>query len=185
MSVLFGLVCILLVIFGFYHSKANSYNYDITCKNEECAWTSRTRTNTRVLNFQKQDFLEAEMVRIDSKGEYMDTSKLKQQEQSKLGYSIRLRMRVPAEEGSKLKIEKNFIFMPVDMGRRTARSGVKALMGLVSEKETPKRFSYSKGRNLSVIGVLSTFFGVVALIVVILLGRWKESVSPARMKKAS
>lgn len=172
-----------LIAFGVYHSKSNRYNYSIVCKEAECIWKIESRLDNRVISFAKQDFLDAEMVRIDSKGEYVDTTKMKISEYAQLGHSIRMRLRVAPELGSRLKVEKYFIFMPFDMGRKTARSGVKSLMGFISDKDRD-RFSYSRGRSVTVIGVLSAFFGLISLMLIVLFGRWKESI-PRKLKKSS
>jgi hypothetical protein len=167
-----------------HHSRTNSYHYDITCKNDGCSWTIQSKLDNRVIPFDKQDLLEADMIRINSDGEYMDTSKMKLQEQNKLGHSIRLRMRVPAEEGSKLlKVEKTFVFTPVNTGRRSAREGVKKIMNFIGDKSVSKPFSYSRTSHFTLIGALSTFMGLVALVLVILLGKWREQIPPGLTRK--
>jgi hypothetical protein len=170
-------------MFGMYHSKLNRYNFGIACKNNDCSWKLANKGDTTTFNFPKSDFLEAELIRIDKNGDYIDTSKMKMTEQSKLGHSIRLKLRMPVEEGSNMKIEKYYVFMPYDMGRRTSRSGVKSMMAFVLDK-TKDSFYYDQGKNVTLIGVLSCFFGVISLLLVMMFGKWRETV-PQRLKKSS
>lgn len=113
----------------------------------------------------------------------MDTSRLKLSETNRLGHSIRLRLRVPPEPDSRLKVEKLFLFMPTDMGRRTARAGVKSMQAFILD-QTQDRYIYTQGKSVTIVGVLSCFFGFLALLMVVLFGKWRESV-PQKLKKAS
>mmetsp|Transcript_9547 Transcript_9547/g.10266 ORF Transcript_9547/g.10266 Transcript_9547/m.10266 type:complete len:216 (-) Transcript_9547:133-780(-) len=183
LSLLFGFFSILLIGFGIYHSKNNRYSYSITCRQNECEWKIQNKGEIRTIAFPKSDFLEAEAVRIDKSGEYIDTSRMKISESNKFGHSIRLRLRVPPEPDARLKVEKLMMFMPMDMGRRTVRSGVKSMQAFILDQEKD-RFIYTQGKSVTIVGILSCFFGFLALLLVVLFGKWRESV-PQKLKKAS
>jgi hypothetical protein len=185
MSLVFGLIAVFFVGFGIYNCRSNSYSYMLDCRKDECSYSVKDGMANRYskIFFPKSDLLDAEAIRIDSSGNYIDISKIPIAEAKNAGHSIRLKLRLPPEPDSKLKVEKQQVFIPYDIGRRTSRSGVKSITAYILD-HTKSDFRFYKGRNVTLVGILSGFFGFLALLVVILFGRWQDS-TPKRMKKAN
>lgn len=183
---------------GYSHCSSYSYRYSLTCKDSQCTWEASDRsilqyspayikddTKPQVykMTFPKYDLLDSEMVRIDKNGEFADAAKMRSDKKARYGYSIRLRVRQPPEPESRLKIEKNHMFIPYDLGRRTARSGSKSINDFIEDGEA-KNFSYSRSKNITVVGILSIVAGFVSLVCAVVFGRWSEK-NQKRVKKAS
>lgn len=182
---------------GYSHCKSYAYKYSLTCNEGSCSWTAfdnnilqysskynndpdNVRVNT--ISFPKYDLLESELVRVDSNGEYADATKMRSDKKQKFGYSIRLRVRQPPEPNSRLKVEKHVMFLPYDIGRRSARSGSKSIQDFIENGEE-SNFAYSKSKNITFLGILSVLTGFVSLVSSLIFGRWSEQ--PRRTKKSS
>lgn len=182
---LFWALCFLAVIgYGFNHCRTNAYSYSFVCTNNDCRYTAEDRAFgvSNIIQFPKSDFLDAEMVRIDSNGEYVDGSKARSDPKRYYGYSIRLKLRLPPEPDSRMKIERSIIFNPHDMTRRVARNGAKTLSDSISKDQ--KDVSYSKSAMVTSIGVIAIFLGFLGLLLTCLFGQWSEY-NPRKLKKAS
>jgi hypothetical protein len=179
------------------HCNSYSYSYSLACNGGQCIWTAfdnnilqytpqynNNPQNIPVnsISFPKYDLLESEMVRIDSNGEFADSAKMRADKKQKFGYSFRLRLRQPPEPNSRLKVEKHVIFVPYDIGRRSARSGAKAIQDFIENGEETS-FSYSKTKNITFIGIAAILTGIVSFISSLVFGRWSEQ--PRRSKKSS
>jgi hypothetical protein len=66
------------------------------------------------------------------------------------------------------------------MGRRQSKSGATRIRDFI-EKKTPKLY-LNNGKTVTMLGVLSIFFGLVSLLLACVLGKWEET---RRVKKAS
>ncbi len=175
------LLSLSLVIFGFWHCRARGYHYTIQCDVENCKLSSYGLT-TLETKFSKSDLIDAESIRISKDGEYADPAKMKRERRSKFGYSIRLKIRQPVDEGSRIKVEKFVIYNPNDMGRRQSKSGATRIRDFI-ENKTPKLY-LNNGKTVTMLGVLSIFFGLVSLLLACVLGKWEER-NARRVKKAS
>lgn len=175
------MLSLVAVVYGFYHSSQNTYSYSLVCKSFQCEIKSADRGVQNLISFPKQDLLEAELIRIDDSGEYADNNRMKATPREKFGYSIRLKVRLPPDSTSRMKLEKNVIFLPYDLGRRNARTGVSKIMKFIASDNT-ENIDYRKGRSVTIIGVFSIFFGLISAGLAFFLGRWSEQ---KRLKKAS
>jgi hypothetical protein len=168
------------VLFGYFHCRAHAFNYAISCKDSQCVWKT-TNVTTPPVSFPKSDLIAAEIVRIDAEGVFVDPSRLK--EKGRFGYTVRLKIRLPIEEGSRIKTEKLILFAPYDLSRRTSKIAVSKINAYLGNKETTG-FHYSRGRMISAVGAISIFIGMASLLLSCILGTWIE-VNPRKMKKAS
>lgn len=181
LSLLWVVASLALVIFGFWHCRSKGFHYTIQCDYEDCKLSSYGLT-TEITKFKKVDFVDAEFVRIDKEGNFADPAKIKREKRAKFGYSIRLKIRQPVDEGSRIKTERYSIYNPNDMGRRQAKSGAQRIKDFLDGKT--KQLYLNNGKTVTMIGVLSIFFGLVSMLVACVLGQW-EDVNPRRLKKAS
>lgn len=180
-SLLWALLSVALILVGWFHCRSHAFSYVLACKNSQCEW-STTNTSIPVVSFSKADFLGAEVVRVDSNGLYADTAMIKES-RSKYGYSVRLKVRLPIENGSKLKTDKNFMFAPYDLGRRVSKSVASSMKDFLDNSKAAD-FRQSRGRMITALGVVCIFIGLVSLTLSCLFGQWME-INPRRMKKAS
>ncbi len=197
LTILWVILSLGIVYLGFSHCRSYSYNYSLTCTDGQCLWSAsddnilqysakynnnpeNIRVNT--IAFPKYDLLESELVRVDSNGDFADSTKMRSDKKQKFGYSIRLRVRQPAEPNSRLKVEKHIMFLPYDIGRRSARSGSKSIQDFIDNGESTT-FKFNKSKNITFLGVLSILAGCVSLLSAIIFGRWSEQ--PRRTKKSS
>ncbi|RYH00697.1 hypothetical protein EON65_48860 [archaeon] len=178
---IWALLSLALIVVGYLHCRSNAFSYNLDCRASQCTW-STTNSSVATLNFPKADLLDAEVVRIDRNGVFVDPTRTKEKN-LKYGYSIRLKLRLPVEEGSKLKVDKDFIFAPYDISRRTAKAAVTRIRAFLDNTKSDS-FNYSKGRSITSIGVLCMFVGVVSTLMACMFGSWIEA-APRRMKKAS
>jgi hypothetical protein len=185
MTVFWAIFFVSLFFFGIYHCRANSYSYSLICESMDCKYSvDETVTNLHsIISFPKSDFLDAELVRIDSQGNYVENSKVRAQSKEYFGYSIRMKIRLPPEPNSRMKIEKNLIFMPYDMTRRLARTGSKKMLDFI-EKQDEKHVYFAKSAWVTTIGMLCIVFSMLGLVITCLFGQWTEY-NPRRLKKAS
>ena len=77
-SIAWVVASILVIIFGIYHCRSNSYSYKIECSPTVCIWTKAEKGIQEAVSFARGDFLNADIVRIDSKGEVVDMEAMKQ-----------------------------------------------------------------------------------------------------------
>lgn len=170
-----------VVVYGFWHCRSKGFHYTIKCDSENCKLTSHGITTT-ITEFKKTDFIDAEFVRIDKDGVFADAAKVKREKRAKFGYSIRLKIRQPVEAGSRIKTEQYMIYNPNDMGRRQAKSGTQRIKDFLDRKT--EELYINNGRTVTLIGVLSIFFGLISALLACVFGQWEDS-NPRRMKKAS
>lgn len=151
------------------------------CDTENCKYSSFSM-ETKVIKFAKSDFLDAEFARIDKDGQFADANAIKKDRRGRFGNSIRLRLRLPVEEGSRIKSEKYIMYNPNDMGRRLAKSGSAKMRDYIDGKT--KKLYVNDGKSVTVVGVLCIFFGLVSAMMGCIFGVWEDS-APRRMKKAA
>ena len=77
-SIAWVVASILTIIFGIHHCRSNSYSYKIECSPSVCIWTKVEKGVEEAVSFARADFLHAEVVRIDSKGDFVDSDAMKQ-----------------------------------------------------------------------------------------------------------
>ena len=69
---------ILVIIFGVYHCRSNSFSYKIECSSTVCIWTKVDKGIEEAISFARTDFFHADAVRIDSNGDFIDSAAMKQ-----------------------------------------------------------------------------------------------------------
>eukprot|EP01036_Dinobryon_divergens_P031282 gene31282-40652_t len=183
-SIAWVVVSILVIIFGIYHCRSNSYSYKIECSPTVCIWSKVEKGVQEAVSFARSDFLHADIVRIDSKGEVVDNEamKLSNKRAGSFGYSVRLKARLPVEPESKIRAEKSLILSPHDMGRRQARSCSSRLQSyLTRASESVNKTGDS--RSVTFAGLMSCFFGLISLVTACIFGQWADK--PARRSSAS
>lgn len=173
-----------LMGFGVYHCRSNSYVYSVSCYKSDCSFKfdDKRLGTSNLINFQRSDFLDAERIRIDEKGEYVDPNKVRLEPKRFFGYSIRLKLRLPPEPNARMKIEKLITLAPYNMSKRISGSQVKKIREGLS-KETVD-FDVSKSSNVTTIGILSITLGFLGCLMVCLFGQWAEH-NPRKLKKMS
>lgn len=201
LSLLWVVISIAVFIFGIWHCRNNSYNYALKCTETQCKYTAFKGTEVSFV-FPKSDLVDADLVRLDQDGEYLDAEAMRKQKSNRAGYSVRFKARLPVEEGSQIKVEKAIVLVPYDMGRREARNGVTSVTKYIhsgkatKDEEEPEGSRWSKsnkykevnvsyGRSLTTLGALSSLFAVFSLIAAFMFGTWSEKSRNARVKKAS
>ena len=125
LSILWVLLSIAMVFYGIRHCSNNSYNYQLKCGPDDCVFikTDPIKDENFKLEFIKADLLRVDAVRIDEEGRQVDSIRMRAEPRTRYGHSMRLQIKVPAEEGSTIKITKDILFSPRDMSRRPTRSG--------------------------------------------------------------
>lgn len=101
--------------------------------------------------------------------------------ETRLGYSVRMRIRLPTEPGSRIKTEKKIVLAPYDIGRRASRTAVKKINGFI-EQNDEENFSFNRSRYITARGLLAVVFGCVSMVLAVILGQWKESSLRAKKK---
>lgn len=177
------MLSVVLVVVGYWHCRAHAFSYDLNCKASLCEWRT-TNSSIPIVSFPKADFIDAEVVRVDENGRFLDSDRLKDKKTSRsAGYSVRLKLRLPVEDGSKIKTEQYLMFAPYDLGRRVSKTAVSGIRSFL-ESEERDRYYYSRGRMITALGIICIFTGLVSLLLSCLFGQWME-VSPRRLKKSS
>jgi hypothetical protein len=184
LTVIWTLLFVFLVGFGAYNCQSNSYSYNVSCYKSDCSYKiedKRLRLSSSI-QFQKEDLLDADFVRIDEKGEYADGDKVRAEPKRRFGYSIKLRVRLPPEPNSRMKIERSIILAPYDMSRRSARAQAKKISDALLKENVD--FDVSKSSSVTIFGILSITFGLLGLLLVCIFGQWSEY-NPRKLKKMS
>lgn len=203
LSVLWVVLSICVFFFGIWHCRTYSYSYSLKCGVNDCKYIAFKGSEVS-FSFPKSDLVDAELVRINDKGEFMDADQMRKQKLNRAGYSIRFKARLPVEDGSKIKAEKALVFSPTDMGRREARNGVTGITKYIhsdtatsSQPEDGSKANMWKnvgkfktvdvyhGRSFTAVGAISSFLALVSLIAACTFGTWSETSRRNRVKKAS
>lgn len=168
------------MLVGWFHCSANAFSYTVSCGQGNCVWKT-TNSSIPSISFLKSDLIDADVVRVDENGMYADSDRMKDKK-ARYGYSVRLKARLPLEDGSKMKTEKAFMFAPYDLGRRVSKSAVTNIRAFRDNRN--EAFNYTRGKSITALGIVCVFTGLVSLLLSCLFGQWME-ISPRRMKKAS
>jgi hypothetical protein len=184
LTVIWTLLFVFLMGFGVYNCRINSYVYNVSCYKSECSYKIEDKRMglASLIQFQKGDLLDAEYVRIDEKGEYADSNKIRAQPKRYFGYSIKLKVRLPPEPNSRMKIERTIILAPYDMTRRSARAQAKKISDALLNENMD--FDVTKSSSVTTLGILSITFGFLGLLLACIFGQWSEY-NPRKLKKMS
>lgn len=202
LSLVWFIGSVLILLYGISNCRSNAYSYRLDCDQNACVFTTRVDAET-ILGFDKSDLLEAEYTRIDPIGQLADSQRMKDEPRLSYGHSIMLKARVPVEEGSSMKVEKQLIFSKHDMGRRTARSGASRITRYINSRPGTDKSAGSKksgrsrrsksddkvnlysGRSVTLLGMTCIVLGFMSCIFACLFGQFSEESKRNRLKKAS
>ena len=84
-SLMWLILSIFAVIYGFRDCSYNSYSYRIECKSSGCVYTSSTREGVTVLQIDRADIKRVDTVRLNKDGEIIDFSDGNRKSTKKLG----------------------------------------------------------------------------------------------------
>jgi hypothetical protein len=96
--------------------------------------------------------------------------------------TLRFQIKIPAEEGSRLKVEKPIQISHYDMGRRNARISYTNALKYLKQETNELKITASK--SVTTAGVLSLTFGLISLIFSCAFGQFSDQ-TPKRLKKAA
>jgi hypothetical protein len=192
LSLLWIIVSIGVIIFGFRHCSNNSYKNSLICDDSSCILTLSSSGIEKIdskFEFDRSDFKEVQSIKIDSTGAYVDSS-LKKSKKERLSSTLRFRFMHASEEigednkiiKSKMKAERIKIFGSNDIGRRLTKSHLERAKKYIEKKND--KLSISSGKGVTVIGILSIFFGIISLIASSFLGQFSDP-TPRRLKKSA
>jgi len=181
MSLIWLVVSIFIVYYGIRMCAYHSFNYEIRCTMNSCVYKGLGQAGIEI---DRVDLRRVEMVRIDSNGTVVEVGEGNRRSSAynKNGYSCQLSYNKPAEEGSRIKVEKTLLISPRDMGRRVAKSCSTKVYAYIDKKKDKVDFSYS--RTVTVVGILMIILGVASSVLSCVLGQWSDP-EPRRVKKAS
>lgn len=204
-SITWVLLSIISIFYGIYHCRSSSYNYTIQCDSTTCNWKKYDKGILDELSFSRYDFVDAESVRINYQGEFVDSQTVQKNRNIRFGHSVRLRLRIPAEPGSKIKIERLLVLSPYDMvsfhpivvfaiffnsirsthtkGRRSSRSAHSRLQSYLSR--TKESVTVNASMSVTFVGLISAIFGLVSLILSCIFGEWADKPKRRVNRKAS
>jgi len=189
LTLLWLVVSIAAVIFGFWHCRVNAYNYSLVCNEVKChleypigrdlpdfGGQPITVTEGNKIVIAKEDILYSDSVPVDDEGRSVDTSELSVRDISKLGLttSIKYKHHVTATKDGPPEnyITNRLLFPPMDMGRRKARGQLRKFKDYISGRTTAVNLQH--GRVVTAPGVLGVIFGFVSIILSLVLGTWKD-----------
>lgn len=184
LTVFWTFAFVLLMGYGVYHCRDNAYKYNVACFQSDCFYKIEDRRlgTSSVIQFQKTDLIDAELIRIDTNGEYVDHAKVRADPKKFFGYSIKLKVRLPPEPNSRMKIERGIVFSPYDLSRRVARTQAKKISDAIVKENMD--FDVSKTANFTTAGILCVVIGFLGLLLICLFGQWSEH-NPRKLKKMS
>lgn len=180
-SVLLSIIWLLASVgmfgLGVWHCRNRSSHYALKCSINDC---ELFYNRDSALTFLRKDFSQANYVRINVKGEVVDTSKMKSKQSRSFGHSVELRFQKPLDD-PRYKTEKRALFAPEDMGSGHARRVAKSLTKLIYKPTEP--IDERHGFSVTTIGLLGVIFGILSTVLSLVFGQWQDT--PRRLKKAS
>ena len=174
LSLLWVLGSICLIVYGFRHCSVNAFTYRLDCAKDMCTlvkFDKQYDLDVR-MEFLKADLMRADAVRIDSRGEYADNLTMKKNKNERYGHSVRMTVRTPADEGSKLKVPRDVILTPRDMNRRPSRTGSSRVSGFIAGNKPT--VSVNASSVVTLVGIFSILGGIASLVMACLFGQWKD-----------
>lgn len=197
-SVIWTLLSLFVIFLGFRSCSRSSYSYSLSCANNLCHYKISDSNNSKrysnlgltsdtySLYFEKSDIKDTEIIRIDSLGKPFDVNNRDGLPKTRLGYSIKMKVTNAYTDPTsltKIKADRDIIFMPYDMGRRNSRVNTKKILEYV-EGDDSSTLQVSRKKFVNLFGLLMIIFGFVSVILTLLLGKWAED-EPKRTKKRS
>lgn len=198
LSIISVILSLLIVVYGVYNCRNNSFSYSLRCSINDCVYTSQLKS-IESISFNKEDLIDASTVRINKDGLEMSEQQVKSEKYNIFGYSVKIKARIPIEKESKIKTEREIILTPVDLGRRKSRSWTNDIgkyLAYSPDSESTDKKRRSKQRSMSEIrldfnksvtflGLMCIVLGIATTIATCYFGQWSEKTRRGRMKKAS
>lgn len=162
---------------GFRHCIMYKVNNSIICSDNSCTLTIMDPDlDTVVTKFSAEDLKGAEMVRI-LKGEIQTGPVEKTRGSLDLGYSVKLTYKMPTDESSRLKIQKDSLFSKTTLGRRVTKNHVSTITKFITDtkdKKKGKELNISVGRSFTTNGLAMILVGLMTLVVGLLAGQFSD-----------
>mmetsp|Transcript_25071 Transcript_25071/g.36979 ORF Transcript_25071/g.36979 Transcript_25071/m.36979 type:complete len:214 (+) Transcript_25071:62-703(+) len=172
-----SLVCMYL---GYLHCRHSSLKSTVICSDDMCHVSVRdVQAVETTHSFARSDLIDAELVRIND-GKVVSTSGVKRKVSSKYGYGIQIKFKIPAEEGSRIKIQKSLLLSTSDMGRSSARRGVSKISKFIDGGS--KALNVFAGRSWTFLGVACILSGLASVTLAFTFGQFSDP-TPRRMRK--
>jgi hypothetical protein len=124
---------ILIVMYGY--RLCSSISTSLVCTDGQCTLSLLNSNGLPISHkFSRTELLDADMVRVHE-GKVVSISGVKRKVSSTYGYSVQLTYKMPAEEGSRIKVQKSALLSETDIGRGSARSRTSKINSYIDEKE--------------------------------------------------
>jgi hypothetical protein len=175
LSIVWLVVSIVVVFFGIYHCRANSFNYSMSCTSDGCKFTypSGSRFN-EPMYLEKTNMKYAETVYWDeNEGRVADSKGVPNRKLNRMGMTMGVKYE-ESEVSGDTKTLKTLVFPPADMGRRKARKSLKAFKEYLNIKGPTDGLDQSHGRVVTALGVVCIIFGATSALLSCMLGAWKD-----------
>lgn len=196
LSLALTLSSVLLVIYGY--NLCSTISTSLVCADKQCILLLSTPTGLPVSHkFSANELLDADMVRVHE-GKVVSISGVKRKVASTYGYSVQLKYKVPAEEGSRIKIQQSALLSDTDIGRGPARSRTSKINNYIDGKAEVgwiyirifgltiiillQTLSVTTGPGWTFIGVSCILLGILSFITSCVFGQFSDP-SPRRLRK--
>ena len=167
---LFG--SIMVVLFGFYHCRANSFNYKMTCDTTMCKFEYPSGDRfEETLTIERSNIMHAENVHWDERKKEV-VKPVSNRSTSKLGMTVAVKYHSWDESGEKSL--ETLVFPPTDMGRRKSRTSLRKLKEYLNNRTENDEFVHEFGKMVTALGVVCIVFGITSIILSLALGSWKD-----------
>ena len=181
LSLIWAIASIIVIVFGFWHCRANAYNYQLQCDADQCNFVYPSNfelDDSTPLIILKEDLKFADDVTIDEETiKIIDTIGMKSRKVNKMPKSVAIKYDVYADEtrNPDSKELRTLVFQPVNIGRRKARSQARKIKDYLNVNEdTVEGINMGHGKFVTAVGIVSIVLGIVSLILSFALGSWKD-----------
>ena len=185
-SVLISLVWLLsslfVIYYGFRDCRYNSYHYSLKCNSNDCTYTSSSNKGQSDIKIDRINLMRVDTVRIDSYGNITEYGEGSRKTSKKIGYSVQISFKHIPEPNSRFKLDKDLLFAPIDMGRRSSRSISSKIFTYIDK--TSNKIDVGHSKTITIFGLLCIILGLLSSFLSCALGIWSDP-EPRRVKKSS
>jgi hypothetical protein len=184
-TVVWFLVSVISVVLGFWHCRANAYNYAFICDNTRCVleypvggklpdYNGQLLVDEfNKLAIQKDDIVISKSVSLDENNLIVDTTEMTTRAIAKLGLTTQITYKYYNNAAKPTEfVNHSILFPPIDQGRRKARGALRKLQDYTSGRITV--LNQQHGRMVTAPGILGVIFGIVSIILSLVLGTWAD-----------
>lgn len=168
-----------LVIFGFWHCRASSFNDFFICNEIECRLVVGGGSENTFL-MHRNDLTHVEIVRVDSGNKVVNWYHLEPKQVNQLGHNIEIKFMHSSDPGNKYQIQRHALLSHRDMSRVRVKFAYNQIFDYMQRKTD--KVDVRNESMLSVIGVISICLGAISLVLSCLIGQWSDP-TPRRLKK--